>query len=145
MAWVRAQLPAAAGLDEAICAATTPDHAWSRFTQGQAAEAVQTVQDLIDRLEREGLADGSDPAFQLAMSYLYLGRIYDHAGRSDLALEPLQRAIAGFERLGEAQQGSLSAALGDLANAQRNLGQLDAALATAERGVGHRPGVGTRP
>ncbi|MFO1428853.1 MAG: tetratricopeptide repeat protein [Candidatus Competibacteraceae bacterium] len=134
VAWVRAQLPATAGLDHATWA-TTLQHAWSRFTQGQAAEAVQMVQNLIDRLEREGLADGSDPAFQLVTSYFYLGRIYGNAGRSDLALEPLQQAIAGLERLGEAWQGNLSTALGDLANAQRNLGRLDAALATAERGL----------
>ncbi len=133
VAWVRAQLPAAV-LDETTWAATL-QHAWSRFTQGQAAEAVQTVQDLIDRLEREGLADGSDLASQLALSYTYLGRIYDRAGRSDLALEPLQRAIAGFEHLGEAQQYNLAPALGDLANAQRSLGRLDAALATAEQAL----------
>ena len=139
MAWVRAQLPAAAGLDDGTCYAIH-QHAWSRFTQGQAAEALQTVQDLIDRLEREGLADGIDPAFQLATSYLYLGRIYDHAGRSDLALEPLQRTIAGFERLSEAS--NLATALSDLAYAQSNLGRLDAALVTAERSLAINQALG---
>ena len=42
VAWVRAQMPEDGGLDAATCAAIR-EHAWSRFTQGQAAEAIQMV------------------------------------------------------------------------------------------------------
>ena len=50
-------------------------------------------------------------------------------------LEPAQKAIALFERLGDSQRGNLAATLGDLANAYRGLGQLDAALEAAKRGL----------
>lgn len=134
VAWVKDQLPEGAGLTAAACAAIL-DHAWSLFTQGQAAGAIRQVQGLLARLESEGLADGSEPAFQLALGYNYLGRIYDHAGRPDLALHPLQKALDLYEQLGEAGRGNLSAALGDLANAYSALGRFDEALAAAERGL----------
>lgn len=156
VAWVRQQMPEDAGLDEATCEAIR-QHAWSQFTQGHAQEALDMVQNLINRLESEGLAGpvgsssssridlaqkelsngagGEEVTFQVAVSKLYLGRIYNHAGRSDLAVQPLQQAIAGFEQLGEPQRGNLAAALGDLANAYGRLGQFDAALQAAERSL----------
>ena len=132
--WVRAQMPEGEGLDEASCAAIL-QHAWSRSTQGHADEAVRTVQGLISRLETEGLADKKDPTSQIALSYNYLGRIYDSAGRPDLALEPLQKAIAMYEELGEPQRGNLAAALGDMANAYSDLARFDEALEAAERAL----------
>jgi tetratricopeptide (TPR) repeat protein len=134
VAWVRAQLPEGDGLDEATCEAIR-NQAWSRFEQGHPAEAVQTVQDLIRRLGREGLRDGQDATSQLAVTEGQLGRIYVTAHRPDLALEPLGQAIAGFERLGDRARGNLSAALGDLANAYMTLGQFERALQAAERGL----------
>jgi tetratricopeptide (TPR) repeat protein len=133
--WVRAQSGDEGALDEAACAAIR-GHAWSLFTQGKAAEAIRQVRDLIARLEAEGLADGDDPTFQIASGYRNLGMIYVDANRPDLALEPARKAIAMFETLpGEAARGNLAAALGDLANAYRALGRLDAALEAAERGL----------
>ena len=140
--WVRAQMPAGGALDQTACAAIL-QHAWSLFTQGQADQALRQVQELIARLEAEGLAGGADPAFQVALSYSYLGRIYVHAHRPDLALEPAHKAIAMFERLsGEAARGNLSAALGDLANAYSALGRFDAALQASERGLAIRRELG---
>lgn len=132
VAWVRQQMPEDAGLDEAVCEAIR-QHARSQFTSGHAQEALDMVQNLITRLESEGLASGEDATFQFAMSYSYLGQIYVNAGRSDFALEPAKKAIALFEQLGESQRGNLAATLGDLANAYHNLGQFDAALKAAER------------
>ena len=133
--WVRGQMPAGGVLDQAAWGAIL-DHAWSLFTQGQADQAVRQVQELIARLETEGLAGGADPAFQIALSYSYLGRIYAHARRSDLALEPAHKAVEMLERLpGEGARGNLSAALGDLGNAYMALGCFDAALQAAERGL----------
>ena len=134
VAWVRSQMPEDGGLDKASCNAIL-DHAWSRFTQGYADEAIKAVRDLIDHLENEGLAGGADPAFQIALSYSYLGQIFVNAHRPDLALAPTNEAIARFERLpGDGARTNLSSALGNLANAYCNLGQFDAALAAAERG-----------
>ena len=42
MGWVHQQMPAEGALDAATCAATR-DHAWSRFTQGHAAEALDDI------------------------------------------------------------------------------------------------------
>jgi tetratricopeptide (TPR) repeat protein len=135
VAWVRAQVPDVEGLDTTTCNAIR-QHAWSRFQQGHAAEAVQAVQDLIRRLESEGLRDEKDPTSQLAVSHGVLGQIYVHVHRPDLALEPLHRAIAGFTRLaGDAARGNLATALGDLANASSDLGQFETALQAAERGL----------
>ena len=47
--WVRNQMPAEGALDAATCAAIR-QHAWSRLTQGHAAEAIATIEDLIQRL-----------------------------------------------------------------------------------------------
>ncbi len=133
--WVRAQMPEGAGLDEATCAAIR-DQAWSRFTQGHADEAIKSVQDLIARLETEGLAGGADARFQIATSYLQLSHIYVSANRPDLTTAPAQKAIALFEQLpGDDARGNLSAALGDLANAYSALGKFDVALEAAERGL----------
>ncbi len=132
-AWVREQMGEAATLDAATCASLR-EHA-GLFLQGQAQQAVDTVQSLLSRLEQGDLDDADDLPRQRALSYLYLGRILDHAGRPDLALEPLSQAVAGFEGLGESQQGNLAATLGDMANAYCNLGQHQQALAVAERGL----------
>ena len=133
VAWVRGQTEGEE-LDEAACGAIR-DHAWSLFTQGQAREAVDMIQALISRLQTEGLADGRDPAVQLAMGNLYLGRIHHHAGQPGQALEPLNRAIEGFKQLGDDQRANLAAALGDRANAYTDLGQFDKALTDAERAL----------
>jgi len=133
--WVRQQVDAGGALDKAAWSAIL-DHAWSLCTQGQADEAVRQVQELIARLEVEGLAGGADPAFQIATSYRYLGRIHVEACRPDLVLEPARKAIEMFERLpGEGARVNLAAALGDLANANMMLGRFDAALQAAERGL----------
>ena len=130
--WLHSQAPAGAGLDAAACAAIW-EHAWTRFTQGQAQDALEALGELLGRLERDGLADGSDPAWQIANTQGGLGRILLHAGRPDLALGPLEAAIAARERLDD--PGNLSVTLGDLANALRTLGRLDEALRAAERGL----------
>lgn len=132
--WVREHFQTGEKLDEASCASIR-DYAWSLFTQGKGEEAIRMVQNLIHRIETEGLEGGEDPGFQLAMSNRSLGRIYVHSGHSGMALEPLQKAISGFENMGESQRDNLSAALGDLANAYTDLGRLDDALETAERGL----------
>jgi hypothetical protein len=93
--WVQTQMPTARRLDEAACD-TIRQHAWSRLEQGQAAEAVQMVQDLLERLQTEDLADETVAGFQVTVSHLYLGRMHVVAGQPDLALEPLLQAIAGL-------------------------------------------------
>jgi tetratricopeptide (TPR) repeat protein len=132
--WVRQWLPDDGRLDEATCSALL-DHAWSRLEQGDAAEAVQVVQGLLQRLLTEGHTRPEMNTFQTAVCQLSLGRIYVHAGRPDLAVDPLREAATGFEQMGQAGRRNLAAALGDLANAMRSLGRFDEALAAAERGM----------
>lgn len=122
-------------MDAATCG-TMQQEARSLAGGGQVGEAVATLQRLIDRIETEGLAEGEDLAFQLGLSYGYLGRVFIDAHRPDLALEPSLLAIEILEmKTGEVARTNLSAALGDLANSYRALGRLDEALATAERGL----------
>jgi tetratricopeptide (TPR) repeat protein len=135
-AWVRAHLPDEV-LDVAVCASIR-DHAMTLLSQGQAQAAVNMVQSLLARLHSEGLADGSDPAFQIAMCYRHLGLILVSAHRPGLALEPAREAVACFEQLsGDSARSNLSAALGDLANAYRQLGRFEEALDANERALNY--------
>nr|VFJ86396.1 MAG: Tetratricopeptide repeat-containing protein [Candidatus Kentron sp. H]VFJ88269.1 MAG: Tetratricopeptide repeat-containing protein [Candidatus Kentron sp. H]VFJ95491.1 MAG: Tetratricopeptide repeat-containing protein [Candidatus Kentron sp. H] len=132
VAWVRECLQKtddAEGIDEANCAAIR-DHAWSLFEQGREEEGLMQVQRLLDRLQQ----CGGDP-IQVALTQARLGRIHDHAGRSELALAPLRAAIASLDRSGKSQQTNLSVALGSLANACLELGRFDEALAAAQRAL----------
>jgi len=131
-AWVRGQMPLDR-LDGATCAAIR-QQAWTLFTQGQAREALEAVQDLERRLEAGGLEDG-DPPFQLAIARNYRGRILLNAGRPDLALEPLGQSIAAWRAFGDGQRANLSATLGELANALSALGRYDQALAVADEAL----------
>jgi tetratricopeptide (TPR) repeat protein len=128
--WVRERLQGDQ-LDQATCASLLQD-ARSLSEQGQADRAIQLVQDLLHRLQAQGVPHPQDITFQTALSQGFLGRIYSKAGRPDLALEPLQQAVAGFERLGANGKRNLAAALGDQANAFRLLGRFEEALASAE-------------
>ncbi|WP_179137231.1 tetratricopeptide repeat protein [Candidatus Entotheonella palauensis] len=143
--------------------------AWSQFTQGQADEAVERLEALIDRLRH---TDTFDPAFELAIARSYLGRVYDNAGRTTRGISVLEEAVQDWETLfgqavslsssetindllrsdakddqqrleaGGEQLVNLSATLGDLANALRNAGRLDEALDAAKRSAAIRRVLG---
>ena len=132
--WVRAHLPDDV-LDKAACNAIR-DHAVTLLSQGQAQAAVQMVQTLLARLQSNGLADGSDPAFEIAITYRQLAMIFVNANRPDLVLEPAREAVVRFEQLpGDSARGNLAAALGDLANAYTALGKFDQALEANDRAL----------
>lgn len=131
-AWIRERMTTDR-LDGATCGAIRA-HAWSLFAQGQAQEAMALVQDLERLIATGALADG-DPARESALTRQCLGRILDHAGRSDLAVTPLGHAIAALRALGDDDRDNLSAALGDLAHALMTLGEYDRALAAADEAL----------
>ncbi|MBP9826660.1 MAG: tetratricopeptide repeat protein, partial [Thermoanaerobaculia bacterium] len=126
--------------------------AWTRFQQGDPQGAVAQLQALIERLRS---TSEFDPASPLAKSVLTLGRVHYVAGASSQAIPILRDAVGLWEALvereagqswqallarGEAataasELGNLSATLGDLANALRNTGRHDDALAVAETGL----------
>jgi tetratricopeptide (TPR) repeat protein len=135
-------------------AAYEQQHAWSLFTQGDPQGAVDQLQALIEHLRK---ATDFDPAFQLAMTILTLGRVLDNAGASAQAIPILREAASHWEAMVERvggtpweellvaspshakatlQLGNLSAAFGDLANALSSTGQHGEALAMAEKCVG---------
>lgn len=133
--WVRAQMPEDERLDGAACAALR-DQALSLVGRGRAGEAVGILQQLIARLEAEGLAGGENVIFQLGTSHTYLGQIFGNARRPDLAVEPSLKAIEILEKVtGEAAKGNLSAALANLADAYRALGRHGEALVAAKRAL----------
>ncbi len=127
-------------------------HAWTRFTQGDPQGAVDQLQALIERLRQ---TTEFDPAFQLANTVADLGRVLHKAGTSAQAIPILQEAGGYCEALVEkaggrpweellaspdyakagTELGNLSATMGDLANALRNAGRHDEALAVAEKGL----------
>ena len=144
--WVRERMPVDR-LDAAGCAAIR-HHAWGLFTQGQSQAALDAVLDLERRLADGELAAGElaedDPAVELAHARGDRGRILNHAGRPDLALEPLGQALADLRSLADGAtnpgasgfiRGNLSRTLGDLADALSQLGRTDAALAASEEAV----------
>jgi tetratricopeptide (TPR) repeat protein len=147
VAWLSAQVQKA-GFTQAA-AAYQREEAWSLFTQGRAAEAVQRLQDLLQHLRA---AIDFDPAFQMAATQTTLGRVYDHAGRSGQAIPILADAVRQWETLiaraeakdqgTETESGNLSATLGDLGNALMSAGRLDEALQASERGAAIRRELG---
>jgi tetratricopeptide (TPR) repeat protein len=126
----------------AAVAARERDAAWALFSQGHAGEAEARLEALLERLR--GVED-FDPAFEIAAAQMVLGRVYDDSGYSVRALPVLEESVRGWEALlaaagargetAETERGNLAVALGDLANASRNAGRLDEALAAAERGL----------
>jgi tetratricopeptide (TPR) repeat protein len=136
--------------------------AWSLFTQGHAAKAVQMLETLIGRLKQ---TTAFDAAFGLAAAHSRLGRIYYSAGSAWRAIPILSEAVEAWERVvrqaanlapsetiahlftsdtQDAEQrreacadqlNNLSVTMGDLANALRAAGRLDEALSTAEQSL----------
>lgn len=136
----------------AEAAAYEQQHAWTRFTQGDPQGAVDQLQALIERLRD---TTEFDPAFQLALVTLMLGRVLYNAGASAQAIPILREALGQWEALVEKAGGrpweellaspdhgkamvelsNLSTTMGDLANALSNSGQHGEGLEVAERCV----------
>jgi hypothetical protein len=134
LAWQRIQTPDDQLLDLPACD-TIRRQACTLMDQGLADEAIEMVKALIERLRKEGLASEQQLTWQLAVTRGYLGRIYYSTGAPAQAIEPLKKAIAGFEGLGDKHRANLSTALGDLANACSDIGQFHTALEAAERAL----------
>jgi tetratricopeptide (TPR) repeat protein len=139
VAWLAAQVQKAGFTEDAV--AYQRQAARLLCTQGHAAEAVQRLQDLIQRLRA---TKEFDPAFQLALACGELGGLYVHTGLSVQAIPILEDAVGQCQVLveqakegqdTETRQVSLAAILSRLANALRDTGRLDDALQAAERGV----------
>jgi tetratricopeptide (TPR) repeat protein len=138
VAWLAAEVRKG-GFTQAV-AERERDEAWSLLTQGQAAEAIQRLQDLIQRLRT---TSDFDPAFQLPCAQMTLARVYYTAGQSEQAVPILEDTIKQWEILiakeearsqnAKAERGNLAGTLGDLANALRDAGRLEEALQAAER------------
>ena len=138
------------------------ERAWSLFTQGHAAEAVQMLDALIKRLQQTTVFD---TAFMLAVAQSRLGCIYQQSGHTAEAIPILRQAAGALERLvgqtvnlspsetiealltsetQEAKQrreacaqslNALARTMGDLANALKNAGRFDEALSTANQSI----------
>jgi tetratricopeptide (TPR) repeat protein len=138
------------------------ERAWSLFTHGHPAKAIQMLDALIKRLQQTTVFAA---AFPLALAQAQLGRIYFHGGHAERAIPILRQTVGAWERLvGQAanlsppetiediltgethdakrrrevsanQLNNLAATLGDLANALMSAGHLDEALSTAEQSL----------
>jgi tetratricopeptide (TPR) repeat protein len=116
------------------------DEAWTFFDQGHALEAIQRLQNLIERLNR---TTEFAPAFELAAAQAMLGRVLNSSGQSQAAVPVLEQAVKQWESLiaragenkTEDERANLSAALNDLADSQMSCGLPDEALQNAERGL----------
>lgn len=116
--------------------------AWSRFLQGQAEEAVDRVEGLLERLR---VIRDFDPGVQLAATQQALGRIYYSLGLAERAIPILRDAVGQWKALIEKKKANgekastelehLSAALTELANALMIEGYLVEALEEANRAV----------
>ncbi len=80
----------------AAVAGAERNRAWSLFTQGHTAEAIQMLDALIERLQQ---TTAFDAAFQLATAQSQLGRIYQEAGHAKRAIPILSEAVGAWERL----------------------------------------------
>ena len=136
-------------------------HAYTRFTQGDPKGAMEQLQALIERLRH---TTEFDPAFQLAVAVGSLGDMLNDGGAPAQAIPILREAIGHWEALVEKagglpseallatpdhakaaiELGNLSGTMGNLANALRNAGQHDEALAVAEKCVGIQQKLGSQ-
>jgi tetratricopeptide (TPR) repeat protein len=127
-------------------------HAYTRFSQGDPQGAVDQLQALIERLRH---TTEFDPAFQLAWAIGALGDMLHNCGAPTQAIPFLREAIGLWEALvqktggqpwekllstrdhakAKSELANLSMTMGNLANALRNAGQHDEALAVAEKGL----------
>jgi tetratricopeptide (TPR) repeat protein len=126
--------------------------AWTFLTQGDPHGAIEKLESLIERLRQ---TTDFDPEFQLATSLVMLGRVLNHRGEAAKAIPFLREAVSLWERRVESaggqmwqpllessdrakagpQLGNLSAAMGDLSNALRNVGLFEEALQNSENCV----------
>jgi tetratricopeptide (TPR) repeat protein len=128
------------------------DAAWALFAQeGRTSEAIERIETLLARLQG---TTAFDPGSQLAIAQTVLGRIFCASGAAARAIPVLEQAVRQWEEIInrknttsatlEAENGNLSAALGDLANAFLRAGRLQQAEVAAEQAVwlqrelGHR-------
>jgi tetratricopeptide (TPR) repeat protein len=135
------------------------EHAWVCFIQGNPQGAVDQLETLIERLHR---TTEFDPEFQLALTVNTLGQVLNGAGAPAQAVPILRQAVGYWEALVEkaggkvwekllaspdhtkvrAELSNLSGTMGNLANALRNTGYHDEALAVAEKCVAIQESLG---
>ena len=148
--WLRDAVTQAGFTEEA--AAYERQHAWTFFTGGDPLGAVDKLKALVERLRH---TTEFDPAFQLALSVGALGDMLNDCGASAQAIAILKEAVGHWEALVERAGGrpweellatpdhakadtkltNLSGTMGNLANALRDAGQHDEALAVSEKAV----------
>ncbi len=148
--WLRDAVTRAGFTEET--AAYEQQHAYTLFTGGDPQGAVNNLQALVERLRH---TTEFDPAFQLARAVSILGRVLDGCGASAQAVPILREAVGHWETLTERagglpwaqllassdyakaaiEIGNLSTAMGDLANALMNAGQLEEALVVAAKAL----------
>ncbi|HET9212511.1 MAG TPA: tetratricopeptide repeat protein, partial [Thermoanaerobaculia bacterium] len=122
------------------------EYALARLTRGNENGSVIQLRALIKRLRN---TTNFDPTGQLALANQALGRVLHTSGASAQAIPILREAVSQLEALVERDGsqhwemlpaspvwlGNLSVAMGDLANALRNAGQLEGAFSVAERAL----------
>ena len=103
---------------------------------GRLAEAVAAAEQLLARCRNAGESAYAGVTYDLAMAHLTLGRVLQHVGSAQAALESLAEARTRFERLGQAGHAQAtrmaSASLADYAHCLTALGRLDEAAAAYE-------------
>jgi tetratricopeptide (TPR) repeat protein len=148
--WLRAEVTEQGFTAEA--ASYERQYAYTRFAQGDPQGAVDQLEALVKRLRA---TTDFDSAFQLAMTVGALGDVLNDCGASVRAVPILREAVSLFEALaektagqpreqllaspdhveGRSGLGNLAAAMGNLANALRDIGEHDDALAVAEKAL----------
>src|SRR5262249_34988541 len=118
-----------------------------RLHEGNANAAVAAAQRLVDRAEAAGNSY-PEASYDRALADLVLGRALRLAGRPPEALSPLERAERRFEEVrgaGEEEAARmLGAVAGESGDALVNLGRLEEAAASQERGIAIHEQWGSR-
>lgn len=115
--------------DPRLQASLLTDFGEIRAGQGDAAAAKKLFQQAVAIQEKTLAPD--DPA--LGLSLLDLGSVEGYLGNAPLGIPALKRAVSILEKQPEANANDLNVALGGLANAQAEEGDLDEAFAVALR------------
>jgi tetratricopeptide (TPR) repeat protein len=118
------------------------------FEREEVQEAHNVAQKLLERSLAAGEEAYPDAAYDIAMTYVRLGRVLQRGGAVEAALAALEEGSRRFKALEDTDRTivthGVSVALTDIGNCLKDLGRLDEAAASHEEAVKHAEEIGDK-
>jgi tetratricopeptide (TPR) repeat protein len=118
------------------------------FEREEVQEAHNVAQKLLERSLAAGEEAYPDAAYDIAMTYVRLGRVLQRGGAVEAALAALEEGSRRFKVLEDTDRTivthGVSVALTEIGNCLKDLGRLDEAVASHEEAVKHAEEIGDK-